>query len=148
MRSFPYILFLFISVSAFFQAAAQSARPGMEIKITNLRNSKGQVLVSLFNSAAGFPDDPKKAYKITRITLTGKSAVARFEDLPSGTYAVAILHDENSDEQMNKNFLGIPREGYGFSNNAIGVFGPPTFAKAGISFLEGQKLSTTIKARY
>lgn len=143
-----HLLFLCLFGAISINGVCQKGDSRLEIDITNLRNSKGQLLVSLFNSASGFPDDPKKAYRITRITLTSRSAIARFDDLPSGTYAIAILHDENNDQEMNKNFLGIPREGYGFSNNAQGVFGPPTWPKAGFAFLEGQKLKTTIRTRY
>jgi uncharacterized protein (DUF2141 family) len=55
------------------------------------------------------------------------SAQVVFADLPSGVYAVSAFHDENMNEKLDKNFVGVPKEGYGASNNPKKKMGPPTF---------------------
>ncbi len=70
-----------------------------------------------------------------------------FEDIPPGTYALAVIHDENMNGKLETNVLGIPTEGYGFSNDAKGVLGAPSFSAA--SFLyDGRNLDLTISLHY
>ncbi|MBL7724923.1 MAG: DUF2141 domain-containing protein [Chitinophagaceae bacterium] len=102
------------------------AEEGIKVIITNLRNDKGHVLVSLFKDGAGYPDDASKAFRKIKLNIINKNASVIFKGLASGNYAIAILHDENDDQKMNKNGLGLPKEGYGFSNNVMGAFGPPS----------------------
>jgi uncharacterized protein (DUF2141 family) len=121
---------------------------GIRINITNLRNNKGHVLVSLFKDGKGYPDEPGNAYKKLKLDIKNGTAVASFSDLPPGTYAVAILHDENDDLKMNKNFFGLPKEGYGFSNNVMGMFGPPSYSKASFTHTSQKNTLITIRTRY
>jgi uncharacterized protein (DUF2141 family) len=88
------------------------------------------------------------AFRKIKLPIANRTATASFHDLPAGTYAVAILHDENDDQKMNNNFFGIPKEGYGFSNNVMGALGPPSFSRAAILFDGTQDLQVTIGARY
>jgi uncharacterized protein (DUF2141 family) len=73
--------------------------------------------------------------------------VVSFGSLRPGTYAVAVLHDENENGKMDFNFLGMPLEGYGFSNDASALFGPPSFANAAFRLLP-RSSALTISARY
>lgn len=116
------------------------------IEITNLRSDKGFVLVSLYNNAKAFPDDASKAFANTKATIEGGKALVVFENVPPGKYAAAILHDENANLKMDFNGIGIPKEGYGFSNDAKGFLGPPAFSKAAFT-VEGEK-KIAIKATY
>ena len=124
------------------------AENGIQVNITGIRNNKGHLLVSLFNSKQGFPDKADKALRRLRLSITNGTAYCNFSELASGTYAIAILHDENDDLKLNTNLLGIPTEGYGFSNNVMGAFGPPSFGKAGISYTQGVPVSAAIRTRY
>jgi uncharacterized protein (DUF2141 family) len=100
------------------------------IELDRIENQKGSIQVSLYNHEDGFPDDYKKAffYKTYPITQDLKKIV--LENIPFGSYAMAVLHDENDNFELDTNILGIPKEGYGFSNNVKGMFGPPSFNKA------------------
>lgn len=120
----------------------------MTISLTSLRNSKGHVLVSLFRDGTGYPDQPAKAFRKEKLVIIEKKATLHLEDIPAGTYAIAILHDENDDLKMNTNWIGIPKEGYGFSNNVMGTFGPPTFQKASFRFEAQKPVTITIRTRY
>lgn len=117
------------------------------IEISHLRNDKGAVLISLFNNEDDFPENAEKAVRKGKIEITGGRAVITFKDIPAGKYAAAILHDENKNLKMDFNVLGIPKEGYGFSNNAKGLFGPPSFSKAAFEVTTNKK-TINIKAVY
>jgi uncharacterized protein (DUF2141 family) len=91
----------------------------LTVRVTGARNAKGKIGVTLFQDAQGFPDDTSKAIRQQSAEIDPKtmSAQITFKDVPQGTFAVAVLHDENSNGKMDKNFVGIPKEGYGASNN-------------------------------
>ena len=74
---------------------------------------------------------------------------ARFDflDIPPGTYALAVIHDENMDGELRTNWLGVPKEGYGFSNDATASMGAPSFEAASFSY-DGQNLDLTISLNY
>ena len=78
--------------------------------------------------------------------MTGEEVVAAFQDVPAGTFAIAVFHDTNSNGKLDKNFLGIPKEGYAFSNNVFGTFRAPGFEDASFEF-DGNK-TVKIKMRY
>lgn len=99
------------------------------VEISAMRSSKGNVLVSVYNSEEGFPKEPEKAYRKIKMTSI-QAAKFVIKDLPSGTYALAVAHDENSNDKIDTGFLGIPKEGVGFSRNPSITFGPPSFSKA------------------
>jgi uncharacterized protein (DUF2141 family) len=118
------------------------------VTVSGLRNNKGSVLASLYNDAKKFPKDAAKyAVGKGKATIVNGTATITFTDLPSGTYAVALLHDENNDLQMNTNMVGIPKEGFGFSNNAKGKFGPPAYNKASFT-IKGKQAAIAIKMNY
>ncbi len=106
-----------------------SQRFELTVRVNELNNDKGRVAVALFASAADFPDQKHAiAGKLTK--SANQRARVTFSDLKPGLYAVAVLHDENENSKMDFNFLGMPLEGYGFSNDASGVLGPPSFEAA------------------
>lgn len=100
------------------------------IYIDNVRNQRGSLLISLFNSPEGYPEEWETAFRYRVISAAGFSGKVRFEDIPYGSYAFAVVHDENENLKLDRNILGIPREGYAFSNNARARFGPPGYDAA------------------
>lgn len=119
----------------------------LEVRIAGARNNKGHVLLSVFNKAEGFPDQQSKAYRNYRLEISNQTASVTITGLPVGEYAFAVLHDENDDAKMNTNWIGIPKEGFGFSNNVMGLFGPPSFHKAKIVH-NGSAARTEIRLKY
>lgn len=98
--------------------------------VTNLRSARGICYVSLYNRKEQFPG---KASLVTqKVQLKGKECLFVFEKLPKGDYAIAAYHDENSNGRLDTNVIGIPTEGYAFSNNPRTTMGPPSFADAKI----------------
>ena len=89
---------------------------------------KGQVKIAVFNASEKWLGE-QPIYSST-INVAGQSVTWQINDVPYGDYGVAVLHDENSNGKMDKTFLGIPLEPYGFSNNVRITFGPPKWGKA------------------
>lgn len=119
----------------------------LTVEVKELRNSNGTVLFALYNREDAFPDEHYKKYlrKLTGKIVNGSSSVT-FENLPSGKYAVNILHDENNDGKIKKGLI-LPKEGIGFSNyQSIGLSNRPEFKKA--SFNLNNDLRITVKIIY
>ena len=129
-------------------AFAQSACPGIHVSILNIRNSTGTVACALFESADGFPYEYlRSATNVMVIKIRKAQARCDFEDIPPGTYAMAVVHDENMNGKLDTNWLGIPTEGYGFSNNAKAVFSAPSFSDASFTY-DGQNVDLTMSLHY
>ena len=129
-------------------ALAQSSCPGIHVKILNIRNNTGTVACALFDSPDGFPIEAlNSAMNAMVIKVRNTEARCDFEDIPPGTYAIAVIHDENMNGKLGTNWLGIPTEGYGFSNDAKGVFGAPSFSAASFPY-DGRNLDLTIRLHY
>ncbi len=125
---------------------APPAAVALTVRVSALNNDRGRVAVALFASAEAFPDQKRAlAGQLTRIQ-NGKATV-RFENVRPGVYAVAVLHDENENSKMDFNFLGMPLEGYGFSNDASAMFGPPSFDAASFK-LSPRDSYVPVKVRY
>lgn len=94
----------------------------LTIVINELRNNEGQVLLEFNN------EKEERVMGITEKIADAKCTLV-IKNLTPGKYAFKYFHDENSNNDIDVNWLGIPKEGYGFSNNANGTFGPPPFKK-------------------
>lgn len=145
-QRFFILLFSFLILSTSIISRVNEAV--LKINITNLRNDKGYVLLALYKEGVGYPDHPEKSFKRVKLSITNKTASVSFTALPSDNYSIAILHDENDDQKMNTNFIGLPKEGYGFSNNVMGTFGPPSLSKASFYFTANESKELTIRTRY
>lgn len=120
----------------------------LAVRITNLRSQKGQLGLSVFRNAEGWPEKWKQAERWTMIPVDSSSQEIIIAELPTGRYAVSVFHDENNSGDLDKNIMGIPKEGYGVSNNAqAGLFGPPKFEDALIN-LESNETSIEIEIAY
>lgn len=145
MKKTGISIFIFLFLFPLIVLASDS-KGDITVKINNCHNDKGEVLVTLYKSEDGFPEEPEKAYKkITSKIKDGKSDIV-FSDIPYGEYAISILHDENGNGKMDKNMIGIPKEGNGASNNPES-FGPPKYKDAKF-MLNSQASTIDIKLKY
>jgi len=101
----------------------------------------------VFAAGKGFPSNTAKAVQSQCLKITDTPFRVTLKPLQLGSYAVAVLHDENSDGKANRNFLGVPKEGFGFSRNPIIRFGPPEFANAAVP-VRGATKNILIQLRY
>ncbi|NJN32381.1 MAG: DUF2141 domain-containing protein [Synechococcales cyanobacterium RM1_1_8] len=98
-------------------SVALTAAADLNIDVTGLRNQKGVVCVALFDGPAGFPADGTKAVSNKCFKIGATTQRVNLGQVRYGRYALSILHDENEDQKLNTGFLGIPKEGIGFSKN-------------------------------
>lgn len=120
------------------------AQNSIKVSVDNVTNSNGNISIAVYNNEQGFlkfdqvlMSKSVKAKKgITVINLT---------DLPSGTYALAIFHDENANEKLDANFLGIPKEPLGFSNAKMKTFGPPSYKECSFTLDSDKEITVAIK---
>lgn len=120
-----------------FQAGSSETHNAIHVAIDGLHTDRGQVICSLYSSAEGFPKDKKKAIAHAESPIKNRQADCTFAGIQPGTYAISVFQDENSNGKLDTNFLGIPREGVGASNNARGHFGPPSFHDASFVYAGG-----------
>ena len=117
------------------------------VEINGLRNQDGQICLSLFANSEGFPSDGNQAVQNQCVTASEAESVVTFDNVQPGSYAIAVLHDANSDSIINRNVLGIPSEGFGFSGNPVIRTGPPTFGDAMV-FVAGRQTTIQIDLNY
>ncbi len=137
---------LIVSIFVIFVSVAYAQTGTVIVEISDINDPKGLMSIGLYSNEKGFPDKGKE-YKGTDVKVTGQTVVYTFKDVPFGTYAIAIIHDTNSNGKLDKNFFRIPTEGYAFSNNVFGILGlPPSFKDASFEF-DGNK-TVKIKMGY
>ena len=114
-----------------------AAAADLEVRIEGLRSADGDVRIALHRQLKDgkFPADKGVVGAIMRPAASGTVRVI-FADVVPGAYAVAAFHDADGDGALNQNFVGMPTEGYGFSNGAVGFMGPPSFADAAVTVSE------------
>lgn len=123
---------LLVLILSLFAISSFSQGSNLSIKVTGLKNLKGNLLFGLYNNGSKFPDK-KYAIQGSIQKVISTSQIYTFENLKPGNYAIAVIHDEDKDGDLSKSLIGIPKEGFGFSNNEIGMFGPPSFDKAAVA---------------
>lgn len=100
----------------------------LDVRLDNVRSAKGVIRICLTADPKNFPGCVDDARAVTR-NVPATQRDVQFEGLPLGNYAVAVIHDENTNARLDT-FMGIPREGFGFSRNPKIGFGPPRFSAA------------------
>jgi uncharacterized protein (DUF2141 family) len=102
------------------------------LHVAGMRNQKGEIGAALYRSKDGWPEDLGKALKSDSVKFHGNTATLTFHDLSPGQYAVAVVHDENVNYKLDRNFVGWPTEGFGFTRNPRVLLTAPTFNEAAI----------------
>ncbi len=129
-------------------ASGDSPDPTVHADITGIRGEGGHIACAFFRSADDFPvASPRSRAVIVTAPIHDGGARCVFRDVRPGTYAIAAIHDENRNGDLDRNWLGIPTEGYGFSENASAILGAPSFHVASFAF-EGGELFLTIRLQY
>jgi uncharacterized protein (DUF2141 family) len=121
---------LLIFLLLFFAGASPAASAATGILIVNISgfpNSDGFAMVALHNSEESYKGGGTSAVAKTKTMVVDEKVQVVFTNLPYGWYGISLYHDENANEKMDKNAMGIPKEAYGFSNNAKGFFGKPSY---------------------
>lgn len=146
-RFFSWNLIIALGGIALTSTASAVSASTLTAEVGGLRNRNGQLCFSIFSNGQGFPTNGDNAVQNKCVKITSAPMKVTFKSLSSGNYAIAVLHDENNDRQANRNFLGLPTEGFGFSRNPMIVASPPKFDDAAVS-VAGQNTTTQIQLKY
>ncbi|WP_233899791.1 DUF2141 domain-containing protein [Tenacibaculum piscium] len=142
---FHYISKIILIFAFFFSNIAiitSQEKHTLTLGFEGMKSSKGNLYIALYNAEKSFLKTP---FKGVIVKIIAKKASAEITNIPTGTYAVSVFHDENENEKMDTNFLGIPKEPTGISNNAKGFMGPPKYKDAKFDIIQPMKMSIRIK---
>ena len=121
-------------------ARAQEASGDLTLTFPALQAKSGQVMIAVYDSAQGWSTG--KAVRVAMVSAAEPEPAAKIVALPPGTYAVRAFQDVDGDGKMGKNPFGLPTEPYGFSRDAMGAMGPPTFDDAAFAVKAGANAQT------
>lgn len=128
-----------VIVAMLMSMGVMSAQCKLDVEVVNIENSKGVIRIGVYNQEDGC-FDASKSFKGD--VQDAQKGVMHFSfDLPKGKYVVAVIHDENGNGILDKNFLGIPREGYGFS----GIATRPVYKDALFELHSSQKIQIKMR---
>lgn len=130
MASTKYLLVVFLG--AYLSLGTNSEPIELTVKITNIKTIEGTVHSAIYDSPEAFPKEEQELHQEI-ITVKSDTVTCKFKNLSSKIYAIAIFHDANLNGKIDKNFMGIPKEGYGFSRNYKPKFRAPKFDDASIN---------------
>lgn len=130
-----YLLLLSLTVS--------DDNPQLTVKIDNIGVTEGSIRIGVFNKEKDFLKR-EAAIEHYYIEVKNTTETITIDDLPKGDYALSMFHDLNADDEFNLNFLGIPKEPYGFSNNIKPKFSAPSYEDCKFSLEEDLLLEVTL----
>lgn len=142
-----YIFLLFLACFTLIHLGANvNQTHTINVKITNVRNSKGRVQLQVYKDKESYgKQEPWKVYYVSKDGLKDKTIHYTITGIPSGTYGIAILDDENSNKEMDYSFM-VPTEGFGFSNYYHTAWSKPKFES--FKFDLSGDFDVTVKTRY
>lgn len=132
-----------ILASTLVLAALSTQASELEVNLINIDRQVGQLMVALYDSEEGF-NNKSKPTKYASVEAVGDSVTVKFDDLPNGTYAIMLIHDLNSNGKMDINAMGLPQDGYGFSNN-VGLYGVPPFDAASFEVTDYANIDVIVR---
>ena len=124
--------------------AAQAGQ--LTVVVHGVKSTHGQLVLRLWKGPDGFPREIEKVLLNRTASISGETVTIVFDSVEPGAYAITLYHDENGNDVMDKNFLGIPKEGYGVSNDVRG-FGYPNFEDSKFAF-DGNSRTLEINMNY
>jgi len=135
------------SIGLAIKANAVEDSANLTVAIKGIKNQKGQVCLRIYDSEQGFPLSNSSEFKSQCTKVTGNSFKQEFTGLKKGTYAIAVIDDQNENNKLDRDFFGIPEEGFGISNNPTVSIktGTPKFDKASFSLIKNQTIEIEMK---
>ena len=137
IKMYHYISRFLIALALGQISFAQNAK--LEIEISGISEIKGKIQIAIFNDSEVFPEKGK-AYRVEFFDVNAQVMQVVIADLPYNDYGIVLFHDVNSDKVCNLNFIGIPKEAYGFSNNVKPVLKAPSFESARVNLNTNKKI--------
>lgn len=136
---FPCLLVLF--------GIAASSQGKIDVQISNFRSNSGICMVCLYKDAEAF-SGKGVPFRLLKVPVTKQAASAVFDNIPAGNYAISVIHDANGNNRFDTNFIGIPTEGYGASQNKLPFAAAPKFSENEFRVDSTGETSVRIRLRY
>jgi len=134
MGFIKHIVITFAMLTLFYDLSSQSEH-SILLHIKKVEKMSGNIMIALYNTSESFLGNNVFKHVIIPVENIGLNAV-KIENIPFGTYAISLYQDLNNNGVLDANLFKLPKEPYGFSNNAKNNFGPPSFDKAKLEFKE------------
>jgi uncharacterized protein (DUF2141 family) len=118
----------------------------LQLQLENIETFSGRIQIAIFDNEQAFEEKGKPVWNKVIHELESATIVLELDDIPFGIYAVALYHDLNDNDQLDKNSFGIPTEPYAFSNNPKVKWKAPSFTESKFHFSKtNQRLQLTLK---
>lgn len=131
------------------QNASFAEAPGeVIVQMSGFHSDRGKAFVALWRTADHFPGVPPPDTPARVVPIVGRTAEARFTDVPPGSFAITVFHDEDGDAQLKENIVGVPKEGIGFSRNVKPRFRAPRYREAELALEPGEHEQVAIRMLY
>ncbi|MCV2356257.1 DUF2141 domain-containing protein [Paucibacter sp. B2R-40] len=124
--------------------AAPARALDLEVEVTGLTQTEGRVMVGVFTDAGTWLKKAVTGGSVEAGLQKEGRVLIKLQDLPEGSLALSVFHDVNGNGKLDSNAMGMPKEPYGFSNNAAGMFGPPKFEKAQFEAKAGARVTVQL----
>ena len=149
MKRLALLLTMLVSLAVALPAAFESVLPhaqraSLRIEVSGVESDEGHLLVALYTDAKTWTD-PEGAAATAKVAAARGTVAVAFPDLAPGRYAIALLHDADDSGDMTTNFLGIPKEAYGFGNDARGTMSAPDFEESVVEVLGETVVGVRVK---
>ncbi len=140
LRFFCVVLLLMPAPFLSAQSPAQPERYTLTVVVEGVSNDKGNIGVLVFNSDKGWPEDRFAALRDIVVPAHPGTVTVPVSDLPPGTYAVAVAHDENKNHKLDRNWFGKPKEQWAMSNNPHAIIKAPRFRTAAFQLQQNMEI--------
>ncbi|AFZ00758.1 DUF2141 domain-containing protein [Calothrix sp. PCC 6303] len=143
----PLLCLTFATTNAFYNPVLAQSTSNMTVVVNGIKSESGRVCFRVYSSDQGFPFSNKSEVQSGCVEKTGSVVKKQFVGLKPGNYAVTVIDDSNRDGKLNTDFLGIPQEGFGVSNNpTVSITtGTPKFSKASFSLNKNTVINIRMK---
>jgi uncharacterized protein (DUF2141 family) len=146
LNDFSRLSSIALAVAFYASPAFSESLSTVLIEVSGFKNTRGTLNCRLFSKAADFPDD--EGIVTLRVPITGPNTSCSFSNVEPGTYAIAVVHDENGNGKLDKNFVGVPSEGYGVSNNKTYALSAPKWDESTFKLGATESKALQVKLRY
>lgn len=123
-------LVFFLTVISSLNSPLKAQTGKLDLEITNIAEVAGSVRIAVYAGEENFLESGKETLERSWAVVQEGPMKIQLEELPFGVFSVAVYHDLNNNDELDTNFMGIPNEPYGFSNDARSKWGPPKFSDA------------------
>jgi uncharacterized protein (DUF2141 family) len=130
------------------RAGAPVVKSSVTVIVEGFHSDVGDALLALYRSKEGFPEQPLKAAARALGHIAQRRTEVTFANLDAGDFAITVMHDEDRNRKLKTGLFGIPSEGVGFSRNALGTFGPPSFDDAKMRLNPAVRLTIKLRMHY